>query len=471
MTSPNHDAAPDSSHSERALLGLLMIEPEGIAAVRELVSPADLWRDRHRHLYRVLLEMDAEGRRIDLTTVIHRIQEREDPLLFGDYQYVLKLGDDVPPAAALPQVANEVREYARRRTLLRLSRDLAELARADDIEEAERTAATLMGGLGARAATRAPFADEWVTVGAEWLVTPPPAREYLLRAADTDDGVLPRGIVALLAAAGSTGKSYFLTALALAVAAGSEACGLRAQRGRVLLVLGEESPDEARRRVYAQAGAMGIAVEQIADRLVVWAAAGKSLVLTNEGGRETVFARDVRARLASEPYGEWAMIALDPLSRFGALDVETDNAAATRLVEVFESFAQVAGRPTVVVSAHTSKASRTAEGTPDPRGSSAIWDGVRHVWAMAKPHDADGQPIDEYADLWTTKTNYTRAQPRTLLARNCDGSLRLATTEERESIPRKSKGKSKSNGKGTKSEGMGQEPTSRPRYTPPSVTP
>jgi hypothetical protein len=131
-------------------------------------------------------------------------------------------------------------------------------------------------------------------------------------------------------------------------------------------------------------------------------------------------------------------VILDPLSRFAGPDVETDNAAATRLIQVLESFTKLTGGPAVMVAHHTTKGSRK-EGSDGGdataiRGSSALVDGARWTANMERVARVDENAPD-FVRLTVTKSNYA-AFPKSckaglLLVRvPGSGGLRAADKEE-----------------------------------------
>jgi len=303
----------------------------------------------------------------------------------------------------------------------------------------------------------------WTTPDAAWLAEEPPRREYLLHDAPgagfelRGPGMLPRGKVGILAAAGGVGKTYALCGLALAVVTGRPwlghfPVGERRRGARVVLVLGEEDPAELRRRLHTQARAMGLDASHGPDvgRILALPGAGlAALALTRAedqtmgGDVHTSFARGLLAHLraVAEREGPWDAVILDPLSRFAGPDVEKDNSAATRLIQVLEGFTKLPGEPTVIVAHHTSQTSRkegpaelaTAAATA-VRGATGLTDGSRWVGSLDEMAARPGLP--GHALFRVVKSNYA-AFPKSIhrglmLTREANGGgLRASSGEER----------------------------------------
>ena len=307
-----------------------------------------------------------------------------------------------------------------------------------------------------------PFADTWRNVaewgdvdGSAWLAadTEPPSPRWLLKRPEYGDDsrprpvpLFPRGKVGMLTAAGGVGKTTALCELALCVATRRPWLGCLevATPGRVLLALGEEDAEEAHRRLWKAARILNLTDEQreiASRRVVVLPLAGHpEMALTQEEGPgtsvETPAARALLARLdddAGEDDEGWALVVLDPASRFAGPDMEKDNAAATRFVQVLERLAGVQGRPSVLVAHHTPKTAR-GEGKPtamDARGSSAFSDGVRWQADLRNRPRYEGAP--DLVEFTNTKNNYAPRWDGFTLRRGADGALCQAGKDDRDS--------------------------------------
>jgi len=314
------------------------------------------------------------------------------------------------------------------------------------------------------------FAERMMRLAPHEITERPPRRVYLVER-DGEDGEhgprvgwLPLGQVGILASAGGVGKTMALVELALAVATGREWLGMHVPReaqGHVLLALGEESAEEVRRRVYAAFALMWPSEDErhraereealrlIGERVHVVPLSGKPVALVTVD-RKT---REVHATKAHEDLSalleagqDWKLVALDPLSRFAGPDTETDNAAATRFVQAVEELVCAPGKPTVLVSAHTTKASRKGDEPHDAtsvRGSSSIVDSARWVATLApakrdeivKLVDPEGTRFPRLAYLECVKSNYGLTDDaKHTLVRGDGGTLRGLTKAERKDL-------------------------------------
>ena len=109
--------------------------------------------------------------------------------------------------------------------------------------------------------------------------------------------------------------------------------------------------------------------------------------------------------------GPYALIIIDPVSRFYGADAERDNAAATRFCQALESLVAPSGGASIIASHHVNKNSRGSGVTVDAssaRGSSAFTDGVRWVSTIAV-ENIEGN--DTVLRLAVVKSNYAKKPP------------------------------------------------------------
>ena len=73
---------PSAVEVERAVLGVMMVERDAVARVAGEVTAECFYTEAHREIFRVMMELDGEGRPVDLLTVADRMGDNE--VLRGD---------------------------------------------------------------------------------------------------------------------------------------------------------------------------------------------------------------------------------------------------------------------------------------------------------------------------------------------------------------------------------------------------
>ncbi len=312
-------------------------------------------------------------------------------------------------------------------------------------------------------AWRAGMASPWKRPASK--PAPPPS---ILRLNGADAGPF-RGSAGILAGAGGIGKSWAALDLACKVAAGQDVgphlwCGFDImESGRVVYVAAEDPESVLAGRLYdLSAGLTDVQRARLSERLHVvsladsapellrvWrisrqmepneaADAGLACkVVTDDAGLpvslrspnvsevKTLASELMEAMKKSLSGAGVVLVVMDPLSRLGGSDAETDNAVAARLMRELGGLA-VAADAAVLVVHHTTKAARgkdSADGT-GVRGSSALMDGSR--WAAELTATKTG------ALLTVTKASYAKAAFPVHLRRGDGGILRAETAGERD---------------------------------------
>jgi replicative DNA helicase len=68
---------PHNLDAECALLGAIMLKPEAMHDVSVTVYPESFYADKHREIFRAILDIFTKGNPIDLLSVSSKLKERE----------------------------------------------------------------------------------------------------------------------------------------------------------------------------------------------------------------------------------------------------------------------------------------------------------------------------------------------------------------------------------------------------------
>jgi replicative DNA helicase len=146
---------PNNVPAEGALLGGLIKKPE---MIREIdLDPDDLWREDHRHMYRLLIEMLGKGEKIDMITLPERVAGLPNPSKVGGVSYVFDLESGSVSTANLSHYADLIRECADLRRVMHAADRAHEMASRKGLPSHE-IAEQLRGEIGTIGATGA---TEW----------------------------------------------------------------------------------------------------------------------------------------------------------------------------------------------------------------------------------------------------------------------------------------------------------------------
>lgn len=118
---------------EYATLGAVLIDPDSLPLVRDIIGPTPTWRDgRVAAVWRAMLELDRDGLAIDPVSIAGHLNGN------GDHKFMMGLADYVPSALAAESYAKQVRADMDRRQLHAAALDaIAKLNNGDDVAEVE----------------------------------------------------------------------------------------------------------------------------------------------------------------------------------------------------------------------------------------------------------------------------------------------------------------------------------------------
>lgn len=125
-TSPAIRLSPHSLEAERAILGGVLIEPDALARVVDVVRDVDFYLERHRKIFGRLVAMSQAGKPLDLVLLADLFRAEGTLEEVGGLSYLSSLIDAVPLTLNLVHYAGVVREKARQRRLLEIATEITE---------------------------------------------------------------------------------------------------------------------------------------------------------------------------------------------------------------------------------------------------------------------------------------------------------------------------------------------------------
>src|SRR5258708_6699861 len=87
---------PQNIESERALLGSIMLRPEAIYDVIDGMTAESLYVEKHRIIYRAMLDLHTKREPIDLLSLSSRLKEKKQLDMIGGRTYLSELVSTVP---------------------------------------------------------------------------------------------------------------------------------------------------------------------------------------------------------------------------------------------------------------------------------------------------------------------------------------------------------------------------------------
>ena len=115
---------PHSEEAEQSVLGSMMMDHDAVNAAVENLTPEDFYNVRHSEIFRAMVDLNREGRDIDLVTVKDRLQASGKLEAAGDMRYLTEIAAAVPSSYHIKNYIRIVRERALYRRYISLGNEI-----------------------------------------------------------------------------------------------------------------------------------------------------------------------------------------------------------------------------------------------------------------------------------------------------------------------------------------------------------
>mgnify|MGYP000859089963 CR=1 FL=1 len=128
---------PQDTEAEKSVLGAIMIEPNAIVKVANVLLPKDFYKPEHQKIFETMLELFEKGKPIDILSVTSRLKEKKQLKEVGGSSYLTELVNSVPSAAHVNHYADIIKKKSIFRELIAVSSEINEKAFTADKEADE----------------------------------------------------------------------------------------------------------------------------------------------------------------------------------------------------------------------------------------------------------------------------------------------------------------------------------------------
>jgi replicative DNA helicase len=123
---------PQNIDAEEAILGGILLDPEAIGRVMEILRPEAFYISAHQEIYRATIALQVQGRPTDLVSVTNWLHERGLLDKVGGTTRLAQLVDRTISAVNIDQYAQLVTEKYLRRKLIQMGTEIAQLGYESD---------------------------------------------------------------------------------------------------------------------------------------------------------------------------------------------------------------------------------------------------------------------------------------------------------------------------------------------------
>ena len=116
---------PHSIEAEQSVIGAMIMDREAIVVASEIVAGDDFYSKQCGTLFEAMVELNDEGKPVDLVTLQDRLREKDVPPEVSSLEYIRDLITAVPTSANIKHYANIVAEKSTLRQLIKLNEEIA----------------------------------------------------------------------------------------------------------------------------------------------------------------------------------------------------------------------------------------------------------------------------------------------------------------------------------------------------------
>ena len=111
---------PHSIEAEQSVIGSMILDREAITIASEIIFPEDFYNKQYGVLFSSMVELNDEGKAVDIVTLQDRLKEKDVPPEVSSLEFIRDIITAVPTSANIRYYANIVAEKSTLRKLIRL---------------------------------------------------------------------------------------------------------------------------------------------------------------------------------------------------------------------------------------------------------------------------------------------------------------------------------------------------------------
>ncbi|MGE5027447.1 MAG: replicative DNA helicase [Betaproteobacteria bacterium] len=125
MSDESQSRVPHNREAEAGVIGSLLINPDLFPTLSDLLQPQDFYLGRHRFIWEACARLYATGLNMDAVTVAEELNNSGKLAEVGGQDYLFKLAGNTPNSLYAEDYAQQVKESAKKRSILHLLTELA----------------------------------------------------------------------------------------------------------------------------------------------------------------------------------------------------------------------------------------------------------------------------------------------------------------------------------------------------------
>ncbi|EGQ3408446.1 replicative DNA helicase [Staphylococcus pseudintermedius] len=129
-----HNRMPHSHEAEQSVLGAIFLDPELMSSTQEILLPESFYCGAHQHIFRAMMDLNEDGKDIDIVTVLDRLTQEGVVNEAGGPQYLAEITSNVPTTRNIQYYTDVVFKNAVKRKLIHTADSIANDGYNDELD-------------------------------------------------------------------------------------------------------------------------------------------------------------------------------------------------------------------------------------------------------------------------------------------------------------------------------------------------
>lgn len=124
VSSFNSTDLPKDIEAERAVLGSMLSDPDGLITARDALTREDFFLDKHKHIFDAISNLSDNNEPVDIISVISKLNEKKLTELVGGTVYIAGLTDSYSTSANTEHYCKILKDKSVLRSIIKVSENL-----------------------------------------------------------------------------------------------------------------------------------------------------------------------------------------------------------------------------------------------------------------------------------------------------------------------------------------------------------
>lgn len=133
----SYKVPPQNLDAEVSIIGGLMVDPESLDAVSDILTAEDFYKAAHQKIYQTILDLHSKSQPIDIITISNMLSNKKELEAIGGPSALAEILNQVPAAVNLRGYAEIVKEKSLLRRLISVNSEIINAAYDSQFESVE----------------------------------------------------------------------------------------------------------------------------------------------------------------------------------------------------------------------------------------------------------------------------------------------------------------------------------------------